>query len=706
MKNRKFTFALRTLLISALIAAMLAVSGGVVIAGASGAGSTTRNRSNVICKTETIEGDDVELNIGIARARDDSMLYFNASPVSFVDNYKSEILDDSVAVNVYDGYAANFIDGSGNLAFVVTLDPPVVVEGACKIENNTVSVDKENEDFINAADRVENSVAYGSCCFCYDHPEIFWIRDFQSRLSLTAKSDGNGGYNAVIDKVNITAFEAYSGAQSEITTVKNGIDTAFEAIPAGDTRYETVKNIHDYICENASYNFEAAAQSATSDAHTIAPLFNGKKTFVCEGYSKSFKVLCDRFDIPCALVIGKGNTEAHMWTYVRMDDNKWYAVDVTWDDTDPISDDYFLRGSNRFNNNHTPNGYVTVDNSVLLVFPPLSLADYNPDWNQGNSSSSSTSETSASGQTSQTSASGQTSQTSASGQTSQTSASGQTSQTSASGQTSQTSASGQTSQTSASGQTSQTSASGQTSETSASGQTSETSASESSSTQTSTTQTSATQARAKEIAVRLDNPNNGFVKSAQIPETAKAKAGNDDVALDKIRIIVTKLDDTKKKTLSDGIRKINNSYDPDNSMLEAYDIELVDGNNNTVTIIEGKVKICLAFPSDSSNNYTNYVYSVYHQKNDGSVERITPVGYNAQGVWFENDKFSPHGLVSVKKSGGDEPSPGTGETILMTVVAIILLALAACAIAFVVIRNKKSDNHDELPETDDTQSRD
>ena len=634
MKNRKFTFALRTLLISALIAAMLAVSGGVVIAGASGAGSTTRNRSNVICKTETIEGDDVELNIGIARARDDSMLYFNASPVSFVDNYKSEILDDSVAVNVYDGYAANFIDGSGNLAFVVTLDPPVVVEGACKIENNTVSVDKENEDFINAADRVENSVAYGSCCFCYDHPEIFWIRDFQSRLSLTAKSDGNGGYNAVIDKVNITAFEAYSGAQSEITTVKNGIDTAFEAIPAGDTRYETVKNIHDYICENASYNFEAAAQSATSDAHTIAPLFNGKKTFVCEGYSKSFKVLCDRFDIPCALVIGKGNTEAHMWTYVRMDDNKWYAVDVTWDDTDPISDDYFLRGSNRFNNNHTPNGYVTVDNSVLLVFPPLSLADYNPDWNQGNSSSSSTSETSASGQTS------------------------------------------------------------------------ETSASESSSTQTSTTQTSATQARAKEIAVRLDNPNNGFVKSAQIPETAKAKAGNDDVALDKIRIIVTKLDDTKKKTLSDGIRKINNSYDPDNSMLEAYDIELVDGNNNTVTIIEGKVKICLAFPSDSSNNYTNYVYSVYHQKNDGSVERITPVGYNAQGVWFENDKFSPHGLVSVKKSGGDEPSPGTGETILMTVVAIILLALAACAIAFVVIRNKKSDNHDELPETDDTQSRD
>ena len=122
-------------------------------------------------------------------------------------------------------------------------------------------------------------------------------------------------------------------------------------------------------------------------------------------------------------------------------------------------------------------------------------------------------------------------------------------------------------------------------------------------------------------------------------------------------------------------------------------------SRQTVTITEGKVKICLAFPSTLTKNYKNYVYSVYHQKSEGGVERITPVGYNADGVWFENDKFSPYGLVSYEKSNGD-PSPGTGETILLTVIAVIMLALATGSIAFVVIRNRRSDDNEEKSETE------
>ena len=193
--------------------------------------------------------------------------------------------------------------------------------------------------------------------------------------------------------------------------------------------------------------------------------------------------------------------------------------------------------------------------------------------------------------------------------------------------------------------------------------------------------------------VKLDDPDNGFVKSAQIPENAVAKAGNDDVELSKIKVIVTKLDDTKKKSLSDGIRSINSGFDPDNSNFVAYDIKLVDNNGHTVTITDGKVKICLAYPTTLTKKYTDYVYSVYHQKSNG-VERIKPVSYNAQGVWFETDKFSAFGLASVEKSNG-EPSPGTGEAILMTVIAIILLVLAAGAIAFIVIRNKTSNEDNE-----------
>lgn len=41
-------------------------------------------------------------------------------------------------------------------------------------------------------------------------------------------------------------------------------------------------------------------------------------------------------NIPCIIVIGKatntkGQTENHAWNYVQINE-KWYAVDCTWDD--------------------------------------------------------------------------------------------------------------------------------------------------------------------------------------------------------------------------------------------------------------------------------------------------------------------------------------------------------------------------------------
>ena len=392
MKNRKIALAMRMLLISAMISAMLAVSGGAVFAGASSTGSPRKNSRNTVCKTITVEGDDVVRNIGIARERDNSLLYFNAFPEKYENNYKSEILENTIAVNVYDAYVDNFINGTGDLNFDVTLDPPIVIEGACSLTqgdngNYVVSVDPTSQAYLDAKKQCDVASAYGSCCFCYDHPEVFWIRDFEYKFSCSPEPDGNGGYNAVIRTLNMTAKEAYSGAISQKESVQTGINNAVSSIPVESSRYDQLKSIHDYICNHSFYNHQAAQQTAASDAHTIAPLFTGKGTFVCEGYSKSLKVLCDRFNIPCALVIGTGQSEAHMWTYVCMDDNKWYAVDATWDDAGTeISYDYFLKGSNKFEKDHSPNGYVTQDNSVLLIYPVFSIPDYDKDWNQGVSS--------------------------------------------------------------------------------------------------------------------------------------------------------------------------------------------------------------------------------------------------------------------------------------------------------------------------------
>ena len=622
MKKRKAAFSLRILFTAALITAMLTSVALIVNASAESNDPTANVTAN---ESETVEN---VLSIG-GNKRAASRLYAQAKASSYNGNYRSELNSDSVALEIYDGFYANFVTTPGNSPFTVNLDPAVKVNGvnSGNVDDEgaiIIEIDRTDPNYIN----FEKSVSRGATAFGYDHPEVFWIRDYSYNYSSSVTVNTDGTFEININSVTITPSESYSGAYAQRDTVNNGIAAAVSSIQnsiqADDTRYIILKKIHDYICNHAVYDYQAAGQQVATEAHTAAPLFNGKGKFVCEGYSKSLKILCDRFGIPCALVSGTAgtNNEAHMWNYVQMDDGRWYGVDVTWDDsgTQPVYN-YFLKGSNQMETDHTATPPAVNNKEVAIDYPSINPVDYDPNWNQGTTTTSANETT-----------------------------------------------------------------------TTSADETTTTSANET--TTTSANETTTTTAEPKRITVRLDDPNNGFVKSADLPETAKAKAGNDDVELNKIRIVVTKLNETEKKALSEGIRRINTGFDPDNSILEAYDIKLVDSNGQTVTITEGKIRICLAFSGTQTKKYTNYVYSIYHQKSEGDVERIKSVNYNAQGVWFESDKFSPFGLVSVEKSNG-EPSPGTGETILMTVVALILLALAAGAIAFVIIRNRASSDDDE-----------
>jgi Uncharacterized protein involved in cytokinesis, contains TGc (transglutaminase/protease-like) domain len=652
MRKRKFALSLRTLLTAALLTALLTASAMFVNASAENSDPAEGITAN---ESFTVEN---ELSLGI-QTRISSRLYANASPAAYVSSYGAELTEGSVAQKVYNGFYGNFVTTPGNSPFTVNFDPAVRVKG---VDNGNVNAQGEKVIDIDAADQAfinfNKSVNLGAVAFAYDHPEVFWIRNHSYNFSSAPVIDNDDDSYAIdISAITITADEAYSGAYSQRDTVNNGITAACSAIQSGNTRYDTLKNIHDYICTNATYDYAAAGQNQATKAHTAAPFFianDGK--VVCEGYSKALKILCDKFGIPCALVCGDAKTEngkeAHMWTYVKMDDGLWYAVDVTWDDQNSgIITRYFLKGSNTMISDHEPSPPSVNNEEVPICYPVLETNDYDPDANQGTTPTNpSTSQPSISDPSISDPSISDPSISEPS-----------------------------------------------TSEPSAS----QPSTSESSS-ETSATETTTTQAQPKQITLRLDDPDNGFVKSAEIPETAQAKAGNDDVELNNIKIVVTKLNDTEKKALSDGIRRINNSYDPDNSILEAFDIQLKDNKDRTVMITEGKVKICVAFSSAQTNRYTNYVYSVYHQ-NGNAVERVKPVTYNAQGVWFESDSFSPFGVVSVK-STGDKPSPETGETILMTVIAVIMLALAACAIAFVIIRNRASSDNAETAATENTDS--
>lgn len=238
----------------------------------------------------------------------------------------------------------------------------------------------------------EDNQIYGSALFAncrpgidsalFDVPELFWlditqmgvnVKNYSSSYNMRTKK-----YTIVMEAITFSPafFEAY-GSMESVLEYKQRLNEAAENAPIeGETRYEKLKSIHDYICNFTYYDLEAPFSTSAVGA-IVEP------GAVCEGYAEGFKFICDSLDIPCILVVGNFSStddEGHMWNYVQMEDGKWYAIDVTWDDLDGKNGEelqykYFLKGSDSFSKNHTP---VSEFGITMLNYPELSESDYVP----------------------------------------------------------------------------------------------------------------------------------------------------------------------------------------------------------------------------------------------------------------------------------------------------------------------------------------
>ncbi len=220
--------------------------------------------------------------------------------------------------------------------------------------------------------------------FRADYPEIFWIDDITvAQRSYPLEKDEDGTEFFVVDGMTLDIIlpdsygnlsEAYDAVYKKLTECINSAKDL--------SVYETLKLYHDFLCEQLVYDKSAA------NAHDVYGALIGGKC-VCEGYAESFKALCDLSDIPCVLVVGKaengGAQEEHMWNYCLIDD-KWYAVDATWDDQESkIYYEYFLAGSetvtpsfepNVFEKSHLPNGDFSLTGNHTFTFPELNKTAY------------------------------------------------------------------------------------------------------------------------------------------------------------------------------------------------------------------------------------------------------------------------------------------------------------------------------------------
>ena len=256
---------------------------------------------------------------------------------------------------MYDAMVSAWVTKGGTGNIVYKFSNPYILRTNAKSVNGSLKWDSTKDTayqkaYKEAMNKIEYQAQSAFDAFRYDHPEVFWIGTAGWVCSRGRGSDSKGIYMTV-SGVTFIAAEMYSGAKSEVTSFNRAVNAAVSeiksALPSEADRYQTVMAIHNYVCRAVTYDENVYA-------HTAAGVFLHGQKVVCEGYAKAFKILCNRFDIPCALIVGdaksKGDdtSEAHMWNYVKMEDGAWYLVDATWDDFDRlgiIEGFYFLVGS-------------------------------------------------------------------------------------------------------------------------------------------------------------------------------------------------------------------------------------------------------------------------------------------------------------------------------------------------------------------------
>ena len=265
---------------------------------------------------------------------------------------------DGMALEVYNTYVSNlFVNYStfNGVSYEYQASKPVTFEA--KVQDHQLVHDEAYDEALLQV-RVNMQAALDA--FTYDYPEVFWMRGSGYSYGVGYSKQQNGKYIGIISKFTMkpSLVDGYNTNITEnMNNFLNNADAAAAQIAAetnGKSLYEKVKAIHDYVCKKAVYDAQNNLR-----VHSAGPMFIGDGHVVCEGYAKAMLILCRKLGIDCACIGGfarnssASSGEAHMWNYVKMDNDTWYLVDATWDDQlSGIRTTYLLAGWNSKGFNH------------------------------------------------------------------------------------------------------------------------------------------------------------------------------------------------------------------------------------------------------------------------------------------------------------------------------------------------------------------
>ena len=171
-----------------------------------------------------------------------------------------------------------------------------------------------------------------------DHPVLFWVD-----TAYSCKYDPDGKCIEITLQFNSTS-QKLEQAQ---TTFKEKAEEIINGARALNSDYEKEKYVHDKLLTNVSYN-----KDATLNQSAYSALVNGQT--VCAGYARAYQYLLQQLGIPCYYCTGYSGAD-HAWNVVKLHGD-YYNVDVTWDDTNPHTYNYFNRSDEELSLTHVRKG--------------------------------------------------------------------------------------------------------------------------------------------------------------------------------------------------------------------------------------------------------------------------------------------------------------------------------------------------------------
>lgn len=252
------------------------------------------------------------------------------APAAFSSSFGAQLKDagKDTAYEVYEQIVRHYVtdgaEGSAEISFSTPYSYSVSFNSNGTAADTSANAAAEE----NAASEVSGMTSAALEAALLDYPEIYYAGSWNYTFSTLYDTDAG---SAEVTGLMLTppSQDSQSGRDDFLANVSSAVSEITASLGGASDRFTKVLGIHDYVCGKLAFSTD----ESIPQIHTAAALFAGSGRAASDGYAKAFKLLCESFDIPCALTEGSEAGAYRMWANVQMDDGKWYLVDAALDDT-------------------------------------------------------------------------------------------------------------------------------------------------------------------------------------------------------------------------------------------------------------------------------------------------------------------------------------------------------------------------------------